>query len=312
MQVKKSVRNFYNRGTARWSWLLAIMLAVIGLVLNLPPALAALTPNPIVVDSQVKVNFTVIEFNRHSNTFDGWALLTNRSVESISTPIRLVINNIKPTTVTLANVSGLQSDGSPYVEVLLNDGVLSPGEIVRSLLKFNNPNRVKFTFNHSILGVIPNVNHPPVANAGADQNAFVGSVVTLDGSGSTDEDSNHLTYHWRIVSQPANSTAVLANASAIKPRLTIDRKGNYQIELIVNDGIADSRPATLLITTENSKPVAVAGDNQTVFVKQTALLDGILSQDIDGDPLTFYWQLSASPATSLATLQNPDTQSYPG
>jgi hypothetical protein len=112
-QVKKSVRNFYNRGTARWSWLFAIMLAVIGLVLNLPPALAVLTPNPIVVDNQVKVNFTVFEFNRHSNTFDGWALLTNRSVESISTPIRLVINNIKPTTVTLANASGLQPDGSP-------------------------------------------------------------------------------------------------------------------------------------------------------------------------------------------------------
>lgn len=242
--------------------------------------------------------------------------------------------------MTLANATSLQPDGSPYVEVSLSDDddehehsadekvknglfkfnkpndeghlsddVLSPGEKVKSvLLKFNNPRRAKFTFNHSVLCVIPQANHPPVANAGANRSAFVGSVVTLDGSGSTDEDGNPLTYHWRIVSQPATNAAVLDNSSAIKPQLTINSKGSYQIELIVNDGIVDSAPATVLITTENSKPVAAAGDDQTVFINQTAFLDGILSHDIDNDSLSFHWQLSAKPETSLATLQNPDTQ----
>ncbi len=303
---------------------------------------AALTPSPIIVDSQVKVSFSEFEFNRRSNTFEVRAKLSNRSVTPISTPIRLVIKNIKPNTVTLANATGLLPDGSPYVEVFLtenddddehehssgekvknalfkfnksndeehvNDGVLSPGEKVKDvLLKFNSPKRVKFTFDYSVLGVIPQANHPPVANAGANQTAFVGNAITLDGSGSTDEDGNPLTYHWRIASQPAINAAVLDNASAIKPQLSINSKGSYQIELIVNDGSVDSTPATVLITTENSKPVALAGDDQTVFVTQTALLDGLLSHDIDKDPLTFHWQLSAKPATSLATLQNPDTQ----
>ncbi|MFI3155322.1 MAG: PKD domain-containing protein [Methylococcaceae bacterium] len=304
-------------------------------------ARAALTPSPIIVDSQVKVSFSEFEFNRRSNTFDVGAKLTNRSATPISTPIRLVIKNIKPNTVTLANATGLLPDGSPYVDVSLSendddehehssdeqaengllkfnnrhtkvplsDNVLSPGEKVKNvLLKFNNPKRVKFTFNHSVLGVIPRANHPPVANAGTNQNTFVGNVITLDGSGSTDEDGDPLTYHWRVASQPATNAAALDNANAIKPQLTINSKGSYQIELIVNDGSVNSTPATLLIATENSKPVAVAGDDQTVFVTQTALLDGLLSHDIDGDPLTFHWQLSAKPVNSLATLQNPDAQ----
>lgn len=345
LQFSNKTNNLWNKSAISRYRLLPSSLSLILLLTLLASfqAGAALTPSPIIVDSQVKVSFSEFEFNRRSNTSDVRAKLTNRSVTPISTPIRLVIKNIRPNTVTLANATGLLPDGSPYVDVSLsendddddehehssgekiknalfkfnksndeehvNDGVLSPGEKVKDiLLKFNSPKRAKFTFDYSVLGVIPQANHPPVANAGANQTAFVGNAITLDGSGSTDEDGNPLTYHWRIASQPATNAAVLDNASAIKPQLSINSKGSYQIELIVNDGSVDSTPATVLITTENSKPVALAGDDQTVFVTQTALLDGLLSHDIDGDPLTFHWQLSAKPATSLATLQNPDTQ----
>ena len=125
----------------------------------------------------------------------------------------------------MANATGLLADGSPYVDVPLSDGILSPHEEVEHiLLKFNNPKRVKFTFKHSVFGVIPHSNHPPMANAGADQSAFVGSVVTLDGSGSTDLDGDPLTYRWRIASQPAFNAAVFDNVNAIQPKLTIQPK----------------------------------------------------------------------------------------
>lgn len=190
--------------------------------------MAAITASPVAVDNQVKVTFSEFEYKQHSKTSEVRAKLTNRSDESILTPIRLVIKNIKPSTVTLTNATGLQPDGSPYVDIPLSDGVLSPGEKVKNVeLIFSNPERSKFTFKHSVLGTLPNENHPPVANAGADQTALVGSVVTLDGSGSTDEDGNPLTYLWRIVSQPANTTAVLDNESAIKPQLTINSLFQY-------------------------------------------------------------------------------------
>lgn len=40
---------------------------------------AALTPSPIIVDSQVKVSFSEFEFNQRSNTSDVRAKLTNQS-----------------------------------------------------------------------------------------------------------------------------------------------------------------------------------------------------------------------------------------
>jgi PKD domain len=264
-----------------WQVLLAIMLGLAGIGLFLAPlSWAALTPTPVTVDSLVRVSFEELEYNRRTNTYDGTATLTNRSTQTISAPIRLVINNIKPSTVTLANATGLLLDGSPYVDVPVNKNGLSPGQKVKNIpLKFNDPKRVKFTFSNNVLGVIPHVNHPPVANAGPDQSAIVGSTVTLDGSGSTDIDGDPLTYRWRIASQPVANAAVIDNASAIKPNVIIHQKGTYQIELIVNDGIVDSALAITTITTTNSKPVAMAGPDQTVFVKQTAFLDGIASYD---------------------------------
>ena len=92
------------------------------------------------------------------------------------------------------------------------------------------------------------VNHPPVANAGVDQNVNVGSVVTLDGSGSSDPDGNAITYAWSMTSKPAGSTAMLSGATARKPAFTADKAGQYIIQLIVNDGTVNSDPDTVTIT----------------------------------------------------------------
>jgi hypothetical protein len=62
--------------------------------------LAAITPSPVAVDSQVKVTFSELEYEHHSKIAEVKAKLTNRSAEPILTPIRLVIRNIKPRTVT--------------------------------------------------------------------------------------------------------------------------------------------------------------------------------------------------------------------
>jgi hypothetical protein len=117
---------------------------------------AALTPSPIIVDNLVKVSFSEFEFNRRSNTFDVRAKLSNRSVTPISTPIRLVIKNIKPNTVALANATGLLPDGSPYVDVSLSenddDEHSSDEKIKNALFKFNSPKWAKFTFDYSVLG----------------------------------------------------------------------------------------------------------------------------------------------------------------
>ena len=89
---------------------------------------------------------------------------------------------------------------------------------------------------------------PPTANAGSNQLVNVGAVVTLDGSGSVDLNGYSLSYSWSLLSQPAESTATLANANAANPTFTADKAGDYIVQLIVSDPLYSSLPATVTIS----------------------------------------------------------------
>ena len=156
------------------------------------------------------------------------------------------------------------------------------------------------------LSIVPaTLNHPPTANAGPDQTVLVGDTVTLNGSGSSDADGDPLTFSWSFVSRPSGSNATLSNPTAVGPTFQVDRPGSYTIQLIVNDGKVASTADTVVVSTQNSKPVANAGSDQTTFVGQTVTLDGSKSSDVDGNPLTFNWSFVSRPPGSIATLQNP-------
>jgi PKD domain len=117
-------------------------------------------------------------------------------------------------------------------------------------------------------------NSRPRADAGPAQSANVGVSVALDGSNSSDVDGNALTYKWSFVSLPAGSGAVLSDPAAIHPAFTLDESGTYVVQLTVNDGMLDSLPATVSISTLNSRPVAAAGAAQTVYAGESVQLDG--------------------------------------
>jgi PKD domain len=55
----------------------------------------------------------------------------------------------------------------------------------------------------------------------------------------------------------------------------------------------------------NTPPVANAGPDQTVVVKQTVTLDGSHSTDAEGDPLQYRWSMVAVPTGSHASLSDP-------
>ena len=148
-------------------------------------------------------------------------------------------------------------------------------------------------------------NSLPTANAGPDQTARLGEVVSLDASASSDPDGDLLTYRWRFVSLPPTSLAILSNTGAIMPRFTVDLAGSYEIELVVDDGTGESVPDLVRIDTENSAPVADPGPDQTVRVGEVASLDASASSDIDGDVLEFSWALITRPPGSLAEIDDP-------
>jgi hypothetical protein len=151
---------------------------------------------------------------------------------------------------------------------------------------------------------IPPTNRAPVANAGADQTAFIGNTVTLNGSASTDADGDPLTYLWTLASRPAGSLATLVDPTSVMPGFVADVAGQYRVTLVVNDGRLASTPDEVRVTIvpANTQPVANAGPDQAAVTGVLVSLDGSGSSDVDGDALQFSWAFTSVPAGSIAAL----------
>ncbi|OYO26376.1 PKD domain-containing protein, partial [Janthinobacterium sp. PC23-8] len=152
-------------------------------------------------------------------------------------------------------------------------------------------------------------NAAPVANAGAAQNTVTGTIVTLDGSASSDANGDTLTYAWTLTGKPAGSVASLSSPSSAKPTFAADVTGTYVASLVVNDGKVSSQTATVSITATaaNAAPVANAGAAQNTVTGTIVTLDGSASSDANGDTLTYAWTLTGKPAGSAASLSSPSS-----
>ena len=149
-------------------------------------------------------------------------------------------------------------------------------------------------------------NSAPVANGGANQSVTVGSVVTLDGTASSDANRDSLTYKWSLSNVPAGSGATLSSVISPNPKFTADLAGTYTAILIVNDGKADSLSSVVIVTASgaNSAPVANAGVAQSVKLNDTVTLDGTASSDANNDFITYKWTLVTKPTGSTAVLSS--------
>jgi fibro-slime domain-containing protein len=199
---------------------------------------------------------------------------------------------ISPSGITLSDSSvvrptiNISQFGTYTVELIVNDGLVD-----------SDPDTVILSFD----------NVKPVANAGPDQSVSAGTTVILDGSESTDMNGDTLTYQWILISRPETSTATLSNANTVSPTIVTDVLGEYEVQLIVNDGLINSDPDTVVITSPNTAPVADAGDNAVVSLGDPSVLDGSGSYDADGDSITYEWSLISTPAGSLASLSNTNS-----
>ena len=137
-------------------------------------------------------------------------------------------------------------------------------------------------------------NTAPVARAGNAQTVNEGTLVTLDGSGSSDPDGDPITYNWT-----APTGITLSSTTAMKPTFIapeVNQDTQYNFSLVVNDGKANSSVSQVVVTVKNvignKAPVANAGANITMRSRGQVTLDASGSYDPDGDPLTYRWTVS--------------------
>lgn len=166
----------------------------------------------------------------------------------------------------------------------------------------------------SIIGSTPNRNLPfplTLSNAGPSQHVPVGSVVVLDGQSSdfrqatevNIKNSTRLLQVWKLLTIPEGSNAVLSGRRSVNPEFTADIEGEYVIQLETQaSNFSSDTPSrsTVLVTAYNGncKPVAEAGPVRDVTTGTTVTLDGTLSSDADGDPLSYNWSFGADSPTA--------------
>ncbi len=162
------------------------------------------------------------------------------------------------------------------------------------------------------------VNDAPTARAGSDRDVgSKGSLITLDGSRSSDPDaSDMLTYQW--TQQPGSVTVTLSDPTAPRPTFTIptviESGFTFVFSLVVSDGaLSSTNTASITVRTRPIFQFPTTLDNQTYVVgNQIDDLTLPTALDIVGNPNTY--ALSPLPPglsfnTTNRTLSGTPTQS---
>ncbi len=269
-----------------------------------------------------------VEFSQSHPRFDAKTgrfvmdgVLHNTAVTAVDAPIALVIGGFIPkqSSIALLKPDGFVPDGSAY-QLILKQGKLGVGAkipftlrfgfsnpvdklcvsvleaLAKKAFQFKSPALANFQFQYRVVQM-PATNRTPVANAGTDKVGTLGAMARLDGSASSDKDSDPLKYVWTLMPAPG-SKAKLSRLTTATTDFKPDIAGGYIARLTVSDGYVQSLADTVKITAKansgiNHSPVisSYAPDSGTATRGFTY---AVIATDADKDKLTYSLDVSPS------------------
>ena len=148
-------------------------------------------------------------------------------------------------------------------------------------------------------------NVAPVANAGVNQNILTSTLVTLDGSASSDAHGDRINYSWTLTSVPLGSNASIANPTTSKPIFTPDKIGIYVASLTVNDGKLSSNAATVIIKVA---AMNLSDYNINEFYTNSPIFLNVSGCIYSSGSISYKWEVTSSPAGGAWTFKDTAKQ----
>jgi Concanavalin A-like lectin/glucanases superfamily/K319L-like, PKD domain/Bacterial Ig domain len=151
-------------------------------------------------------------------------------------------------------------------------------------------------------------NISPNADAGGDQNVEVNDQVKLDGSKSSDEDGQIVSYKWEQTGGPEIDLkqSDAQTASFDVPESAAGSALTFELTVVDDKGASNSDDVTVEVkNVENQPPKADAGGDKNAEVNAEVKLDGGNSADEDGEIVSYKWEQTDGPKVDL---KNPDEQ----
>ena len=156
---------------------------------------------------------------------------------------------------------------------------------------------------------VPNeTDNPPVANAGTDKTATIGSSISFNGSASTD-DKGIASYSWDFDA----SNGITSEATGKTATKTYSTAGTYTVTLTVTDTTGQKSTDTIQVivstNTVDNPPVANAGADKTTTIGSTVSFNASLSTDDKG--ITSYsWDFDSSNGITSEATGKTATKTY--
>lgn len=128
----------------------------------------------------------------------------------------------------------------------------------------------------------------PVARISASNTANNGEFVVLDGSDSSDTESQALQFLWQLTVKPNGSTTSISNSNAAQTGFTPDLPGNYEVTLTVLDELENQGKTSRSILIQQPNRAPQAHFSSTYLIDSMTKLHVLPASftDEDGDQLT--------------------------